>query len=109
MARQPLIFSFSGHRGVRFPFCQKGIKRGSVISSKRAKTSGPALGKKGDVKKVPNGRLQGLDPGKPSSGIFRFGYRKASSDRNVPDPVDSGFLISEDSIHDASSTCGGPA
>jgi len=27
------------------------------------------------------------------SEIFRFGYRKAASDKKVPDPVGSGFFV----------------
>ena len=42
--------------------CQKGSKRGSVTLRKQPKIQGPARRRKADVKKVPNGRLQGLDP-----------------------------------------------
>jgi hypothetical protein len=48
-----------------------------------------------NVKKVPNGRLQGLDPMKTEDGgqrsDVRFGRILAVNDKMVPDPVGSGI------------------
>jgi hypothetical protein len=46
-----------------------------------------------DVKKVPNGRGQGLDPGESPTKIFRFGCRKAANDKKAPDPVGSEVFV----------------
>jgi len=45
----------------------------------------------GNVKKVPMVEFRGSTQEKWSSEIFRFGYRKASNDKMVPDPVGSGL------------------
>jgi len=51
---------------------QKGIKRGSVTLQNWLNLSAPDLRKTSNVKKVPNGRLQGLDPGETGFGDLPF-------------------------------------
>ncbi len=56
--------------GGRFSQCQKGIKRGSVTPVNRGQKSVVRGRIWPNVKKVPNGRVQGLDPG----AAFAQGY-----------------------------------
>jgi hypothetical protein len=64
---------FELHEG----WCQKGIKRGSVTPSLALKLGGFRLAFRSNVKKVPNGRVQGLSAGEMDLGDFPFRLKKS--------------------------------